>query len=356
MMLFQRRMFLELMGNALTTLVLLLAVLMLVSSVQVLSSIEGLSLWTFVATLPIFMGVTANIVVPVSVLVAVVLTYGRAAADNEIDTLRASGVHPWHVALPGLLFGALMSALLLVALDDGQPHAERAKRRLTRTTDLRTILAQKLSSGEPELLDDRLLVHTQSIDSTGLAHGMVLWRLAEDGRPLQEIRAETARVYVDRDRSKIVFEMGEHRTVIGDRFDGVGSRYEVALPQEFVDLDLASMTTAQLEAWLERPEDQRGSFKPISVRTEVAMRGSAAAGCLLFALLGLPVALRLRRSDRVGAFLVAFLLALFLYFPSVRVSKALALGEVLPPEIAVWGGHVLILGAAGAVGWRAGRT
>ena len=346
MMLFQRRLFFELMGNALTALLLLLAVLVFITAVQIVSSVDGLSLWTFVKTIPIFMGVTANIVVPVSVLVAVVLTYGRAAADNEVDTLRACGVHPFHLVTPGLVFGALMSALLLVALDDGQPHAERAKRRLTRNVDFSSVLAQKLASGEPEFLDENILISTESFDETGLAHGMTLLMTWEDGTPRQEIYAETARAFVDPDRSQVVIQLGKYRTVFGDRADGVGLKFYRKLGKEFVDLDMGSMTTAQLTAWLQRPEGERGMFKTKAVRTEVALRAASAAGCFVFVLLGIPVALRFRRSDRVGAFLVAFLLALFLYYPSVRVGKALALSGTLVPEVAVFCGHVLLLVAA----------
>jgi lipopolysaccharide export LptBFGC system permease protein LptF len=109
------------------------------------------------------------------------------------------------------------------------------------------------------------------------------------------------------------------------------------------DLKLAAMTTAQLKAWLKRPEGERGMFTPIKVQTEVALRTSSAAVCLVFVLLGIPVALRFRRSDRLGAFLAAFLLALFLYFPSVKVAKALSLSGALSPHLAVWMGHVLML-------------
>jgi len=355
MMLFQRKLFFELMGNALTTVLLLLTVLLLITSVQVVSNVDGLSLWTFVKTLPIFMGVAVDIVMPVSVLVAVVLTYGRAAADSEVDTLRASGVHPFHLLVPGLVFGALMSVLMLVALDDGRPHSERAKRRITRSVDLSAILAQKLASGEPEYLDDGILVSTRSLDADGLAHDMRIQWFSEDGQVVQEIMAETARAFVDPSRAKIVLELGVYRTVVGKRLDGVGMKIEQSLGREHVDLKLESMTTAQLLAWLARDEGQRGMFKLLSVETEVAMRASSSAACLVFVLLGIPVALRFRRSDRVGAFLVAFLLALFLYYPSVKVSQAVARGGILDPQIAAWSGHGLLLLASAIIALRLGR-
>jgi lipopolysaccharide export LptBFGC system permease protein LptF len=355
MMLFQRRIFLELMGNALTTVVLLMAVLLLVTSVQVISSVDGLSLGMFMKTLPVFMGVTVNIVMPIAVLVAVVLTYGRAASDNEIDTLRASGIHPFHVLVPGLVFGALMSVLMLMAMDDGRPHAARFKRRITKVVDPGALIAQKLASGEPEELADGIWVAPASVDSNGVKHDMRIQWAASDGQIIQEIVAEddSTEVFVDPQRDKLVLKLGRFRTVVGDRLDGLNEGTEImrSLHREFGDLSIDSMTTAQLLAWMERKPGKRGRFKEKAVQAEVAMRTSAAAACLMFVLLGYPVALRFRRSDRVGAFLVAFLLALFLYYPSVKVSSALATSGAVPPNVAAWLGHTLLLLASILI-WR----
>lgn len=355
MMLFQRRIFLELMGNALTTLLLLMAVLLLITSVQVLSTIDGLSLSTFLFTLPVFMGVAVDIVLPISVLVAVVLTYGRAASDNEVDTLRASGVHPFHLLVPGLVFGALMSVLMLLAMDVGQPHASRYKRRLTKMVDPGALLAQKLASGEPEELADNIWVAPVAIDSNGVYHDMRIQKVSDDGEILQEIiaEAESTQVFVDRERDKLVLKLGKFRTVVGDRLDGFSEGTEIShsLNREFGDLSIDSMTTAQLLAYLKRPDGQRGDFRQLTVETEVAMRTSSAAACFMFVLLGYPVALRFRRSDRVGAFLVAFLLALVLYYPSVKVSDALAMGGALSADIAAWMGSALLLIASLLI-WR----
>ncbi len=348
MMLFQRRLFLELMGNAVTTVFLLMLILLLITSVQVVSSIDGISLAVFARTVPMFLGVTVNIVMPIAVLVAVVLTYGRAAADNEVDTLRASGVHPFHVLTPGLVFGALMSVLMLVAMDDGRPFAERAKRRITKSVDPGALIAQKLASGEPEELVPGLTIDPPVIDEQGVLHDLRLQWTDTEGFVVQEIVAETARMFVDRERDLLVLRLGRFRTVKGEGLDGKDEGTEIvrALPREFGDLNVESLTTTQLLAWLERPPGKRGIYKRRNVEAEVAMRTSSATACFLFVLLGYPVALRFRRSDRVGAFLVAFLLALFLYYPSVKVSSALASSGTVPPAAAAWIGHALLLAAS----------
>src|SRR5262245_56055432 len=160
MMLFQRRLFAELLWNALTTLALLTVVLMLIICAQVVQR-EGLTLVMMVWAVPILAASQLDLTLPMSVLVAVVLTYGRAAADNEVDTLRASGVHPLHVALPGLVFGAMMTLVLLTGMDFAKPWAETAKRRIAKETDLGGLLKDKLSTGEPVELPGNYVISAE---------------------------------------------------------------------------------------------------------------------------------------------------------------------------------------------------
>ena len=47
-----------------------------------------------------------------------------------------------------------------------------------------------------------------------------------------------------------------------------------------------------------------------------------------------------------------FVLALVLYYPSVRVSKALAKEGVMDPALASWAGQGFLLLAAAGITWR----
>ena len=131
MMLFQRRLFYELVRNAVTTTTVLILMLVLVAAGQIVHRIEGLDWGIFIRLLPLLAASHVDILIPVSVLVAVVLTYGRVAADNEVDTLRACGIHPIHLYTPGLVFGLMTTVLLIWGLDDGRPMADKAQRRLS---------------------------------------------------------------------------------------------------------------------------------------------------------------------------------------------------------------------------------
>jgi len=341
-MIFQRRLLVELLANAASTLLILSIILMLASIAQVLAHPEGLTLPSLVRILPIFAFSQLDITLPISVLVSVVLTYGRAAADNEIDALRTSGVHPLHVGLPGLLFGALMSLTLLAAMDYAKPWAEVAKDRFRNDIDLGAVLRNKLSAGEPVNLNEGSTVITvDGFNDQGQALGVRLQQYSE-GEIERELLAERAEIGVQPARGELTLTLRNFRTVRGPRFDGVETTVTLQVGRGSKSLELDDLTTPQLLSELERGDRVRG-YKPAEMELEVYMRAAGAAACLLFTLVGMPLALLFRRGDRTGAFLIAFLVALFLYFPSREVSVYLADKRLLTPAVASCTGSALLL-------------
>ena len=66
---------------------------------------------------------TIALTLPMSVLVAVLYAFSRLAAENEVTALKASGVSPWRLVTPALVWGALMSLFLLAFNDQVLPRA-----------------------------------------------------------------------------------------------------------------------------------------------------------------------------------------------------------------------------------------
>jgi lipopolysaccharide export system permease protein len=66
---------------------------------------------------------TVALTLPMSVLVAVLYAFSRLAAENEVTALKASGVSPWRLVTPALVWGAFMSLFLLAFNDQVLPRA-----------------------------------------------------------------------------------------------------------------------------------------------------------------------------------------------------------------------------------------
>jgi len=355
MMLFQRRIFGELMRNTVTTLVLLTAVLVLILCAQIVHKLEGLSLTMFARTVPVFAATLMHVTLPLAVLVAVVITYGRAAADNEVDTLRASGVHPLHVMTPGLVFGALMTLLLLFATDHVVPYAEVAKRRLVKDVPLAELLKAKLSAGEPVELDDNTVISADGFDDRGHALGMRVLIFDDDHVLKNEIVASNAEIAYLEASAEIEVTLRNLHAVKGPRIESKAVVIRRPLPKPVASLDETELSTPQLLAWGGRAHGPVSGFNARIAGLTVQLRLASAAACLLFVVLGLPVALMFRRHDRTASFLVAFLIALFLYYPAREVSIALANKGVLSPTVASWSGNVVLLLIGLVLCWRVFR-
>jgi lipopolysaccharide export system permease protein len=69
--------------------------------------------------------------VPMAVLVACLMVYGRLSEDNEITAMRASGISFISILRPGLIFGTVIAVLMVLFQNNVLPHTNHKARLLT---------------------------------------------------------------------------------------------------------------------------------------------------------------------------------------------------------------------------------
>jgi len=74
---------------------------------------KGLSAWVIMELIVLNLAWILVLVVPMSVLVAVLMAFGDLAARNEITIMRASGVSTYRLLAPVLLAGGIVAALMI---------------------------------------------------------------------------------------------------------------------------------------------------------------------------------------------------------------------------------------------------
>src|SRR6185295_19378149 len=89
-----------------------------VSAVNKLADEDGGVLLSF---LPFLLANLLPYLLPLGFLLALVVTYGRLAADNEWTAMRMAGVHPIHLVLPALPLCLVLGGLSLWFCAEGQP-------------------------------------------------------------------------------------------------------------------------------------------------------------------------------------------------------------------------------------------
>jgi lipopolysaccharide export LptBFGC system permease protein LptF len=226
---------------------------------------------------------------------------------------------------------------------------------MAKDTDLAALLRNKLSAGEPVKLDDETLIAVDGFDEDGRALGMRVQVYSEEGELKTEIVAESASLRLKRDTGEFEVTLHDFESVVGPGFSGEQMTITRPLPRDVALMIEKHLTTPQLLAWLDRHPSRRTGFSETFARLDVHMRMSEALACLLFVILGIPIAQMFKRHDRTGAFLMAFLLTLFVYFPSKRISFELARGDVLSAFAASWTGSALMLLLGLGLCWRVAR-
>ncbi|MHC4943256.1 MAG: LptF/LptG family permease, partial [Planctomycetota bacterium] len=212
MILIQRYIFKELLYNFAFTFVVIAMIMLLATAVKVIFKFPALGFLILIKNIPIMLAASLTIVIPASVLVATVMTYGRIASDNEIVTMRASGIHVLRILIPGIIFGLIASLTLLVINDRIVPMAERHLKNVESTIDISFLLDMALRSGEKKLeLNEWLLSWERCTKAESETEGgpaanpIESWRFSglrvkqfeEDRTTLSvEIWAESARIEV----------------------------------------------------------------------------------------------------------------------------------------------------------------
>ena len=349
MILLQRYIFKELLYNFIFAFVVISAVVLLASLFQVLYKYPMLGLDMLVTLVPFMILAIMSIVLPAAVLVSVVTTYGRMSADNEITTLKASGVHVFRVAVPGVLFGLLASLALLVVNDRFVPTANRRIKSLGSQQDILSLLDNLLKRGRTTLNLDNLILTWESSEMGETAGGEEAWvfkkcrarRYDSDGKLEQELLAERAMAVPSKTSRRSIDFVLEEVTVVGS--GGVKLRKAV-IPYE---LDTGAFTVRlghrSLAALLAMLRKEQRPYPPVRILTEIHNRIAQSLSPLIFVFLGLPVALLFRTRNRLVTFLISVLVAIFVYYPVTFLGATFADKGVLHPALCIWPGNLILL-------------
>jgi lipopolysaccharide export system permease protein len=162
---------------------------------------------------------TVALTLPMSVLVAVLYAFSRLAAENEVTALKASGVSPWRLVTPSLVWGAVMSLFLLAFNDQVLPRAN---------FQLKT-LQDAIAQTKPTFLlkdqvinaiqEERLYLKAGRIDrSTGKMKEVVIYDLSSADRR-RTIYADSGAIHFAANQKDLALDLfsGQMQTVSTDK-------------------------------------------------------------------------------------------------------------------------------------------
>ncbi len=292
---------------------------------------------------------------PIAALTAVLLSLGRLSSDNEITTIRASGINMFSLILPLLTVGLMLSLVLVVFNDRVIPYAHFA----TRKTIMDIGVKNPTAALEPGIFInsfEKYILFIYRIDGNKLSN-VRIYEPQGENKPARTIVAKRGEFIAVPEKNMIKLKLMEGTSDEPDP-ENPSNFFKLNFKTYFMTLNLGQMQDKnKIE---KKPKDmtiqelnneikkiKKEGIDPAPLITEINEKISLAFSCFVLMLLGIPLAIITRRREKSINFGMAFLIV-GIYYLMLLGSEALGIQGHLNPRIAMWIPNI-ILGAIGAI-------
>lgn len=323
---------------------------------------------TFVRLIALWIPSMAVYALPMGILTGVLLTLGRLSADSEITAMRAAGISLGRLAWPVCVLGALCAAAALFVNFNGKPWArlqyEREKAAAVRSDPLSFIVPKTYIrdfKGRVIYVGDR---------QGNVLHDVWLWELDSQRQVKRVVRAESGRLFYDEATNSLVptfvrmkieerdeahpedftkspkapsFHKAEEVRISLDRYL---SQDTLRLKEDWLTYEQLRAEHARLGAELAKPEQERDRARAqMKIKLVIQERYTLALAVFSFALIGVPLGIKVSRRETSANLGVALLLVLSYYTLTVMV-KWLDRQPELRPDLLIWLPNLAFIGLA----------
>lgn len=319
---------------------------------------------------------------PMGMLTATLLIFGRFSADQELTAVRASGISLVALSAPVLMLSLVLCGVSAAINMEVGPRCRVAYTRLWGR--IRAELSSVLLPERQYIKDFPGYIFYVDRNRGGNLENVLIFTLENGTNETQTVRAPRGTMAVDAARHELTLKLFNAKliTLNGDReFVGASEVLTLQVPLESqkktVEAKIDDMTFPQLSAEL-RDLEQRLRL-PVSLkqltREEARARNKEwerrrqdlapiifqmhrqvafSFACFGFTLLGIPLGIRVhRRETNVGIAIALVLVAV--YYSFILVGQALDSRPEYFPHLLVWAPNFLFQGLGAVMLWKANR-
>ncbi len=298
--------------------------------------------------------------IPWSILVAIMVVFGRLSADSEITAMRACGVSLLQIVAPLLLFVIGMTAICLYLQVYAGPPMYRKARTLLRDT----ATTQPMAIFEPgqQIEFEGAVVYIDDKVGTDQLQGVQIFMFDDKLHLTQDIFAESAKLSADETTMMLSIKLfkcvigsyandGSKQTIFNDELE-FSFDYGKAVNDNRVRVRSKFLPADQLLARTKIMRKRGMPAKDIcELEVELNSRIALALSPIAFLLLGLPLAIRTsRRETSVGLFLSVILGGVF--FLSIVVIESLTIFPAIYPQYLIWLPNLVFQGLGATLLYR----
>jgi LPS export ABC transporter permease LptF/LPS export ABC transporter permease LptG len=301
----------------------------------------------FVYLLPAIMVLT----IPIGVLFAILVAFGRLSADMEIVAMKACGVSPLRLLWPVLSFGVVMAATTGYLMIDSVPKTNYAFKSL-----VFDIVRTQASVGVKErIFNDtfgNFVIYVDEIAPDQVALRNVF--VSDERKPEEQrfITAKEGRLLSDEVNRRVTLRLLDgsiHETSPSalQKYREVRFRlYDITLVLENPLVKQGGapkgdreMSLADLQRTVREFTASKGNANPYLV--EIHKKFAIPVACLVFSVLGVPLGIRAHRGGRWGAFVAALPILLF-YYVGLTLGENVGDTGRIAPWLAMWGPNIVV--------------
>lgn len=306
-------------------------------------------LQVFAYIIPSFLGIT----IPMALVVAALVAFGRLSADSEVTAMKASCVRLTSMVRPVAFFAVACFIVTTFTSLVLAPGAEAAlKEHLFNMVKSRAMVG--IEPGVFTTTFDGMVVYVEKMDSLDKLQGIFI----ADERSAKEpyaIVARSGKLSADPKSMNITLSMQEGSIHLKPQDDQTYTIMGFDAGRLYLDINnaLAQKSPARkgyrdygtLEL-LREIRQLRNEGKPAhSPEAELHKRLSIPFSCLILGLIGAPLGIRRNRSGKSAGVFIAMLVFL-VYYIIVGTAGNLAETGIVRPALAYWAPNLLMLLAA----------
>ncbi|MDD5560254.1 LPS export ABC transporter permease LptF [Candidatus Methylomirabilis sp.] len=288
-----------------------------------------------------------TVTIPMSVLLAVLATYGRVSSEGEAIVLKTSGLSLYRLMAPGVFLGIVATLATLWVSTLVQPNSTRA---------FKTLIHQLYRTKALTALEEGVF----NTEYPGLA--IYVDRLKERDKTLQGIliidrRSQTDQHLVIAQEGKMLTKNDEAETSIGIQVskgnihisskDDPGryrnlefDTYDLQIPTGDTLAETAGrarqgkeMSLGELRAQIARLIKDGG--KPWPLQVELHKKFALPIACLILSAIGAPLAIRIKKASRGVSLALSVAVAVF-YYILLATGESLGSRGHIAPALGVW--------------------
>lgn len=307
---------------------------------------------------PMFLSIT----IPISVLVAAVVTFNQFSAENEFVVMKSCGWSFTYLLRPVLLFSFLAylatNAIIFYALPMGN---QALKQMIYEIVKSRANIDIKPNVFNRDF-DNMVLMVKEKTGPNGYKgvfiadssyKGSTKIILSEQGFILTDPANLRIQLQLRNGSIHDLARQGEDYQIM--KFD----RYDLTLDIPGTDelqkkkiIKTREMSISELQKRIEE-KDKTQSLDAVE-KVELSKRFSIPLTCILFGVIGVPLGITSRRSGKSGGFVFAILIIL-IYYVALVLLQNLGRSGVINPYFSVWIPNIILLIATIYVGYKTQR-